>query len=221
MEQAVLKKGVSKRESSKEKRKQRILFEARAVIAAHGFEALKLRDLATRADLTVPTIYNLIGGKEEILALIIDDMVEKLLEVQNQNSLDNVEASFEQQIHDLATLFSEDEDYYRAAFIAGDRSGLFEQTSDIGIFARFVQLPIETCRTAQSAGLLLGNVTAEQLGRQIYGSYRLARQDWAHGYFDLQGFRNEALTGIFLCLAADAKPAFRKRLMEKLERLRL
>jgi len=220
MQQVAPARSVSKRETSKAKRKQRILFEARAIIAADGFEAFKLRDLAERSDLTVPTIYNLIGGKDDILKLIIGDMVEKLLEVQNRAGSDNVEASFERQIHDLAELFAEDQDYYRAAFIAGDRSGLFEQQSDVGIFARFVQLPVEACKTAQAIGLLLGNISADQLGRQIYGSYRLARQDWVHGYFDLDGFRSQALTGIFLCLAADANPEFRQRLMERLDWLR-
>ncbi|WP_164114277.1 TetR/AcrR family transcriptional regulator [Sphingorhabdus sp. Alg239-R122] len=219
MRQMTLPQSGSAREINKEKRKQRILSHARAVIAGHGFEALKLRDLATRANLTVPTIYNLIGGKEEILSVIIEELVEKLLEVQNRNSLDDVEAAFEQQIQDLAELFAKDEDYYRAAFIAGDRSGLFEQSSGSGIFARSVQLPIDACSAAQSAGLLLGNISAEQLGRQIYGSYRLARQDWVHGYFDLEGFRVQALTGIFLCLAADANPEFHDRLINRLSSL--
>lgn len=207
------------REDKKSQRAERILDHARAMIAEEGFDALKIRELAARAELTVPTIYNLIGGKSEILARIIEALVARLHEVQSQTGDDDIEAGFEQQITRLADLFAQDEDFYRAAFVAGDRSGLFEQRSDHGIFARSLQQPVEACRSAQAAGLLQGAISAEQLGRQVYDSYRLARQDWANGYFDLEGFRTQALTGVFLSLAADAAPAFRERLLKRISSL--
>lgn len=206
----------STRSKNMTKRRDTILREARNVIASEGFDALKIRDLAARAGLTVPTIYNLIGGKDEILATIIKELVEQLRIIQDQAVAATVEESFAKQINDLADHFASDEAFYRAAFIAGDRSGLFEQSSEEGIFAHFVRQPIEACKKAVKQKLLRGRVPPETLGPQIYGCYRLARQDWANGYFDLDGFRKQALTGIFLCLAADAKPAFRERLMEQL-----
>ena len=207
------------REDKKSQRAERILDHARAMIAEEGYDALKIRELAARAELTVPTIYNLIGGKSEILSRIIEALVERLHEVQNQSDFEDIEAGFEQQITQLADLFAQDEDFYRAAFVAGDRSGLFEQRSDRGIFARSLQQPVEACRAAQAEGLLKGGISAEQLGRQVYDSYRLARQDWANGYFDLDGFRAQALTGVLMSLSADAAPAFRERLLRRLEEL--
>ncbi|UTW56299.1 TetR/AcrR family transcriptional regulator [Kordiimonas sp. SCSIO 12610] len=209
----------STRSINKAKRRDIILLEARKLIAIEGFEALKLRDLAARAGVTVPTIYNLIGGKPEILTLIIEDLVEQLQMVQDSVSQLDTEWVFENQINQLADLFAADEDYYRAAFIAGDRSGLFEQNSDTGIFARSVEAPIAACLAAQKSGRLIGRVSAEQMGRQIYGCYRLARQDWTNGYFDLKTFRRQALTGIFLCLAADAEEAFRYSLLKRISLL--
>ncbi|NQX93767.1 MAG: TetR/AcrR family transcriptional regulator [Erythrobacter sp.] len=207
------------REDKKSQRAERILEHARAMIAEEGFDALKIRELAARADLTVPTIYNLIGGKSDILARIIEALVERLHEVQNEPEFDDIEAGFEQQITRLADLFAQDEDFFRAAFVAGDRSGLFEQRSDHGIFARSLQQPVEACKAAQAEGLLKGAISSEQLGRQVYDSYRLARQDWANGYFDLHGFRSQALTGVFVSLAADAVPEFRERLLRRIEEL--
>ncbi|NQY41106.1 MAG: TetR/AcrR family transcriptional regulator [Henriciella sp.] len=201
------------------KRRETILREAHALIADEGFEALKIRDLAARAGLTVPTIYNLVGGKNEILAVIIEEMVVQLRAIQNEAKIDPVEKSFAKLINDLADHFATNEAFFRAAFIAGDRSGLFEQSSGEGIFAHFVQQPIEACSRAVEAGLLRGQIAPEVLGPQIYGCYRLARQDWANGYFDLDGFRKQALIGVFLCLASDAKPAFRERLMSKVASL--
>ena len=207
------------REDKKSQRAERILSHARAMISEEGFDALKIRELAARAELTVPTIYNLIGGKSEILTRIIEALVERLHQVQNQSDFTDIEAGFELQIARLADLFAQDEDFYRAAFVAGDRSGLFEQRSDHGIFARSLQQPIAACKAAQAEGLLNGNISAEQLGRQVYDSYRLARQDWANGYFDLKGFRERALTGVFVSLAADATPEFHERLLNRIKKL--
>eukprot|EP00435_Cladocopium_sp_Y103_P076840 s1_g579.t1 len=198
------------------KRRETILREARSLIASEGFEALKIRDLAARAGLTVPTIYNLIGGKNEILAIIIDELVAQLRVIQDQAKRGSVEGSFATLINDLADHFATDEAFFRAAFIAGDRSGLFEQSSGEGIFAHFVQQPIEACARAVKEGLLRGQIPPEVLGPQIYGCYRLARQDWANGYFDLNEFRSQALIGVFLCLASDAEPAFRERLLTRI-----
>ena len=210
----------SLRAANMAKRKSAILFHAGQMIAREGFEALKIRDLAERSGVTAPTIYNLIGGKPEILSLIIEDLVGRLQETQQDLDTDDIEEAFEKQIENLAALFQADQDFYRAAFIAGDRSGLFEQSSSTGIFARSLKPTIDLCKKARKVNLLKGEVSSEQLGRQIYGCYRLARQDWVNGYFDLAGFRKEALTGIYLCLAADAAPSFHKRLMQRIRVLK-
>jgi AcrR family transcriptional regulator len=48
-------------------RRDRILAAAREIIAEQGYEGLSMRDLARRSRVTVPTIYNLVGAKEEVL----------------------------------------------------------------------------------------------------------------------------------------------------------
>ena len=209
----------STRTKNMARRRDTILREARTMIAESGFDALTIRNLAKRAGLTVPTIYNLIGGKSDILAAIIRDIVEQLQIIQSRADGKTVEETFAKQINDLSDHFATDEAFYKAAFIAGDRSGLFEQSSQEGIFAHFLKQPIEACAAAEKQKLLRGNIPPEVLGLQIYGCYRLARQDWANGYFDLNGFRKQALTGIFLCLAADAEPLFREHMMDQLSAL--
>lgn len=200
-------------------RRATILSHARAVIVEKGFDALKIRDLASRSSLTVPTIYNLIGGKQQILSLIIEDLVGKLSDVQAVLEAKDLDEPFVALIDGLVELFSSDEAYYRAAFIAGDRGGLFEQLSEDGIFAKSIELPIRACREAKRAGRLLGAVSSEVLGEQIYGCYRLARQDWTLGYIDLKGFRRRALIGTLLCLAADASDAYKTTLALRISEL--
>ena len=207
------------RSESMARRKSLILSHARKIIAEQGFDELKIRDLAERAELTVPTIYNLIGGKQDVLDAIIEELIAKLATLQATVATNQIDEPFILLITKLADLFNEDEDYYRAAFLAGDRSGAFEQRSEGGIYARSLIFPIEACRVAANAGLLRGQVPLEIMGENIYGSYRLARQDWTLGYIGLNEFRNRALTGTFLCLAADATDEYREKLMKRVSAL--
>jgi len=54
-------------------RRAAILDTARAMIAEVGYEAVKVRDLAERCRVSVPTLYNQFGGKDGLLGAAIED----------------------------------------------------------------------------------------------------------------------------------------------------
>ena len=54
-------------------RRERILTAAREIIGERGYEALTMRDLARAGRVTVPTIYNLIGSKEDVLFAAVEE----------------------------------------------------------------------------------------------------------------------------------------------------
>jgi AcrR family transcriptional regulator len=56
----------------REERKQRILAEARQLIANRGYEAVTMRELAEKSLVSVPTLYNLFGGKNKILLAAVE-----------------------------------------------------------------------------------------------------------------------------------------------------
>ncbi len=58
---------------------QRILAAARAIVARRGYEALTMRELAQASRVTVPTLYNLIGGKEAVLAAAVEEQTARFL----------------------------------------------------------------------------------------------------------------------------------------------
>jgi AcrR family transcriptional regulator len=60
-------------------RRQRILAAARALVAERGYEALTMRELAQRSRVTVPTLYNLIGSKEAVLAAAVEEQTARFL----------------------------------------------------------------------------------------------------------------------------------------------
>jgi AcrR family transcriptional regulator len=60
-------------------RRERILEAARSIIGELGYEGLTMRDLARASRVTVPTIYNLIGSKQEVLFAAVLQQTESFL----------------------------------------------------------------------------------------------------------------------------------------------
>lgn len=209
------------RSQNKEKRRQRILFEARRVIAQEGFDALTTRGLAKAAGVTQPTLYNLIGSKDDILQVLLEESVarvwDRLKRFKAASPLEAIEAVV---VEPLA-LFEADEAYYRAAVIASDRmlgplvAGPDPVGSNFFVGRESVQMATDAVQGAIDAGLLHGRFPAAVFGEQMYISFRGPMRDWAYGFLSLTEFRKRALRGFYMTLAIDAAPEFRALLEEK------
>jgi len=62
----------SLREKNKLARREKILTNAMSMIAANGERGFTLKQLAEESDVTIPTIYNLLGGREEVILTSIE-----------------------------------------------------------------------------------------------------------------------------------------------------
>ena len=60
-------------------RTERILATARKLIAEKGYEGIKMRELARESRVSVPTIYNLCGDKDQVLARAVEGQFSMLL----------------------------------------------------------------------------------------------------------------------------------------------
>ena len=63
----------------REERKERILEVARRLIADLGYEGITMRELADESLVSVPTLYNLFGGKNELLFAAVESHIDGLL----------------------------------------------------------------------------------------------------------------------------------------------
>lgn len=210
----------STRAINMEKRRQRILSAARATLAREGVDGLTVRKLADEAGITVPTIYNLIGNKDDLLRRLLEELVSRaeqaLLEVEEDDPID----ATARVVGALATLFAEDEDFCRAALRAGQglaRSG--SSNGSLRIWQRSARIAKRICMDASEAGLLRGDCDPARIGERAYDSYRIAAIDWLDGVIDVAEFERNALIGFYLCLAADAVPRFRRALMSRIGEL--
>ena len=209
-------KGLATRQANKARRREKILSNARSLIAEQGFDALTISQLAVRSGVTVPTVHNLFGKKNDIVLELFRGLVDRIDEVLAESELVDPIAASETFIDNLLALYGSDEDFYRAAFLGGERLGLFEHELNDGVFKKSVRVAERLCARAFEHGYLRGCIESRWLAQQLFGSQRLARQDWVSGYINLEEYRQQALVGMLLTFAADATPELHERICTRI-----
>ena len=205
---------------TKADRRARILTQARMLLSMEGFEGLSLRKLAARAGLTVPTIYNLVGGKEQVLLELALQMIASV-----ETALDDIEESQPLERAEAIVLVAIAEierapDFHRAALLAIDH--LDRNGSPPGwdrLSRQAAAMQEKATVAAQRIGLLEGQISASLIAEQIFRTYRSASRDWSVRRCSLPQFRRMALAGVYLGFAADASPGLRPVLARKLKKL--
>lgn len=219
MSSPTLARGNITRQANKKLRRQRILDIAKHLIASQGFEAFTLSHLAKEAGVSTPTIHNLFGKKDNIFQELVSQMVNTIsLALSNPDVSDPIEGA-EVFTDNLLRLYKQDEAFYRSAFMAADRTGLFDHKLPDGIFHQSLQIAERLCTEAKENGFLKGNIATGTLAEQLFACQRLARQDWVNGYIDLQRYSKQVLIGMYITYAADASPDFYKMLCNKINEL--
>ena len=212
----------SVREFNMAKRRRRILAEARRLITRGGIEALNLRTLASAAEVTVPTIYNLVGKKEALVIALFTEALEEIEQRVRSAAHGSALEMTEAVVAESTGLFAEDENYFRSAFIALEH---LDQTHAHHAAAervyswgcRMMTSGLNACR---DAGLINGRIPAALLGDQILRAYRSSCRAWAFGQLSIEEFRGSALSDVYTCLAADAVETFHAQLVNKIAALK-
>lgn len=206
-----------------EERRQRILDAARAIILKDGIDALTTRGIAVAAGVSAPTLYNLIGGKDDIIRAMVvksvEDVKARLKLDQHKSALDMIETVIEA----VTDTDAEGSDFARAITVGSDRIvGAFASAGDSGALVSqagviSVEIATTVCRTAIAQGVLRGNMPADELGQQLFASYRGPRRDWAYRLISIEEAKRRIRRGFYLTLAADAAPEFREVLLGKID----
>jgi AcrR family transcriptional regulator len=203
---------------STRERRARILDQAKSLIAAGGIESLSVRTLAESADVAVRTIYRLIGTKDEVLVELFSRSQQlweqRISAMSGCDPLEMIEAL----AIEAASLYSEDEEYHRSAYLAIEH--LYEaqprhETVD-RIFKNARVVLINAFRACVEAGLLEGKVSAWTLGSLALQLFRDAGKDWAAGRATINELRRETLSNAYIVLLVDGTPEFRKLIQAKL-----
>lgn len=210
------------REVNCEARRQRILETTRRLIASGGMRALTMRSLAAGARLSVTTLYNLIGGREEIINALIGDSIDRMDRILER------EAPLEDPLQRCRAIITvsidhvvENKKFFQpltmALYDAGDR----ENVPPRPISNRATRMQSLAIREAISQGLLTDLLDPEVLASQIYHGWEIAYSHWGRGVVDEVGFRAQALYGLYVALLGVAAPQVRPQIESELRALDL
>ena len=208
------------RQRNCEARRQRILEAARKLITSGGVAALSMRKLAQEAGLSVTTLYNLFGAREDILRALVEDAIDRMDQILEREApledpLERCRAVITVSIRHLV----DNEAIFRPMLLAsyqGLTPGCFENERISERAARMQSVAIEA---AISQGLLRKLLDPQVLGRQIFHGYELAYAQWAYGAIDEAGFRARSLYGLYVALLGVATERLRPRIEAELCRL--
>ena len=108
----------SQREQGKRARTTRILEATAQILATDGYSALNMSDIAAAAEVTPPTIFNLIGRKEDLLLALSSAALEQLQSAMDAPPTAPTAEEIAQVLDAYTDVLGHDEPMYRALHIA-------------------------------------------------------------------------------------------------------
>lgn len=207
----------SLRELGKERRIQRILDAAAHIIEADGIDALSMQNLADEAEVSISTLYNLVGGKDAILLMLLAATIEDLEMTEPVPGAEPITA-LGSLIDDFVSSFGRRESLYRPLLLSLEGHPIMGQGAD-ELRLRTMILVEEFVANAVDAGLLDDAIPATVIAHHVLLTAQMGLRNWTIGMTELEGFRAEVHSGLWLTLLAVATPPTRERLLGEIAAL--
>lgn len=185
-----------------------------------------MRKLAEEASLSVNTLYNLWGTREEILrALTLDakDRIDAALPrpEPSDDPLDHCRLLVRATIREMIG----DQELFRPMILAWLEGEIEGHPAPVEPMAHSIHVLSGVLERAREQGVLDGALKPEHLASQIHHGAQFAAIQWALGRIDDARFEARALYGLNLALlgsvSADRRPEFRSQLEGLGRRLRV
>jgi AcrR family transcriptional regulator len=205
------------RQRNIEMRKRRILEAARQLIAAEGLEGLSMRKLARQASLSVRTLYNLHGSKEQIVRGVIAQGFTSLIAGLERVPLDDPLRAC-RAIIDFAIdgIFEEEAVYRPLLVVSFDEMGAAQQTR---VGAPTLRYQRDAIVAAMRRGLLNDSISPELLASAIDQGFWATLLLWSRRWITDEQARARALAAVDLALLAAATEKTRPLLLARLRAL--
>jgi AcrR family transcriptional regulator len=205
-------------EEHKSERRTRILAAARKLVAARGYDALTMRELAVAARVSVPTLYNLFGSKDAILAAEVEASVLRIA-TQTPRTGDSFFARGMAGFEFGTSIVEAQPEFFREAmrmFLTSPGSAEMRQRiEDANVAVMAIDLV-----AAQAAGQLADWAQPMIVARHLFAQYMAAFLAWCLGALDFPTFRTAALSGMCHILAGVARGPYLADVETQLRALR-
>jgi len=206
------------RERNVEVRRQQILQAARTLLSRGGIGALSMRKLAEEASLSVNTLYNLWGTREEILrALTLDarDRMEASLPIE-ESPADPVEYC-RTLVRSAVRELCRQHEFFRPMILAWLEGEIAGHPSPVEPMERSIRTLAQIIQAARKDGFLDCPMKPEQVAWQIQHGAQFASIQWALGRIDDAHFEARALYGVNLAFLGIVHEAHRPGIQRKLK----
>jgi AcrR family transcriptional regulator len=189
--------------------RRRVLRAARALVEKQGIEALTIRQLALEAEVSTASLYNLIGGRDEIVRALgmyfMEELDETFIQLKARTPLERA--------RELLTAVAD--------IVTQElpKSVLLAVFSDAQLYTNLIPSwqPSDALageiRTMVRAGMLTNDLSIPRISKEIWRIHMAYLRQWAIGSLDEDQLRAAVLYHLDLCLLAVATPASRKRLL--------
>ncbi len=202
-------------EEHKAERRTRILAAARELIAERGYDGLTMRDLARASRVSVPTLYNLFGGKQ---ALILGELestfaavVAGIATVRTGNVVDRALATCDAGNADLLAVPRYSRELILLFLTSPETAPVRRAAAE-----RYAELMADVLRDGQKAGEIEAWVDPLVLSRRMFAHYQLTMIEWARGEIGADPFRAATRFGMCVMLLGVARGRARRQLTAEL-----
>lgn len=199
----------------KAERRAGILSAAQRLMARRGWKGLTMRDLAEESHVSVPTVYNLVGGKGAVLAALMEDLFELVSETGTATEGDVVSRARALWNAGLDR-FLDAPQYARElvlVFLSSRCSSELGRHHD----ARYVELMATVLAEGQERGELRKLVAPSALAETMYSLWIAQTIRWARGDIDDAQLRAAVDRGLSLLLLGMVQGQMRMDLERSLE----
>jgi TetR/AcrR family transcriptional regulator, cholesterol catabolism regulator len=204
-------------EQHKAERRERIRAVARRLVAERGYEGLTMRELAAAARVSVPTLYNLFGSKDAILAAEMEASVRSVA-AQLPRGGDSFFARGMAAFEAGMRVVTEAPDFYRQLmrlFMSSKEATAMRRRTEEG----YIAIMASNLGAAKAAGQLADFADPITTARHMFGIYMAAFLAWGMDELDLEGFRHAALSGICHILLGVARGPFAEEVEARLREI--
>ena len=206
----------TKREEGKEVRRKRIVEAVRALIRETGDTGLSMRAIATRANVSLATPYNLFGSKRGVVMAVLEDAREFQEKFSTLKDLSAVERIFKALSITLA-YHVQDPDFYRTlwASLLDPRGGDAELRSELitpqnSLFWRGL------LEEARREGAIAEDIDMDLLQQSLNGRFAAVMLNWIMGGSSMQALEPAACFSYAATLCACASDGFRPHIRQRM-----
>ena len=201
------------RERNKAKRRDAELDAALDLLDRPHAEAPTTEQIAARAEVSVATVYNLVGTREQLLVALIDRLIGELSGSTGEppSGRDPI-AALREGITAAVSLLTSRSNAHRSVVLqltAVANPDLHTKLSPATLFS-------DAIRKAQDTKVLRDDLDADVLALQVYLSFNGALLRWAAGALTDEHFEAAALHGLDIVVAASATTRHRPAMLDDL-----